>query len=68
MSALMLSRAILILFWTISNGPSMNGTMKATRFMAGWCLNSWNGYFDTLYGRAIELAEQQRGEGEKAYH
>src|SRR5688500_3565905 len=29
----------------------------------GLVLDSWNGYFDTLYGRAIELAEQQRGEG-----
>jgi hypothetical protein len=31
----------------------------------GLVLDSWNGYFDTLYGRAIELAEQQRGEGAK---
>ena len=31
----------------------------------GLVLNSWNGYFDTLYGRAIEIAEQQRGEGAK---
>ncbi|MEO8286160.1 MAG: hypothetical protein ABI670_06955 [Chloroflexota bacterium] len=32
---------------------------------SGLVLDSWNGYFDTLYGRAIELAEQQRGEGAK---
>ncbi len=32
---------------------------------SGLVLNSWNGYFDALYGRAIELAEQQRGEGAK---
>ncbi|MGA7730477.1 MAG: hypothetical protein WCD37_04295 [Chloroflexia bacterium] len=31
----------------------------------GLVLDSWNGYFDTLYGRAIEIAEQQRGEGAK---
>ena len=31
----------------------------------GLVLDSWNGYFDTLYGRAIELAEGQRGEGAK---
>jgi hypothetical protein len=31
----------------------------------GLVLDSWNGYFDTLYARAIELAEQQRGEGAK---
>jgi hypothetical protein len=31
----------------------------------GLVLDSWNGYFDTLYGRAIELAEEQRGEGAK---
>ena len=31
----------------------------------GLVLNSWNGYFDTLYGRAIEIAESQRGEGAK---
>lgn len=31
----------------------------------GLVLDSWNGYFDTLYGRAIEMAEQQRGEGAK---
>jgi hypothetical protein len=31
----------------------------------GLVLDSWNGYFDTLYGRAIELAERQRGEGAK---
>src|SRR3954453_11105734 len=32
---------------------------------AGLVLDSWNGYFDTLYGRAIELAERERGEGAK---
>jgi hypothetical protein len=32
---------------------------------SGLVLDSWNGYFDTLYGRAIEIAEQQRGEGAK---
>src|SRR3954453_5595003 len=31
----------------------------------GLVLDSWNGYFDTLYGRAIELAERERGEGAK---
>src|SRR4051795_12888610 len=31
----------------------------------GLVLDSWNGYFDTLYARAIELAEEQRGEGAK---
>lgn len=31
----------------------------------GLVLDSWNGYFDTLYGRAIDMAEQQRGEGAK---
>ncbi len=31
----------------------------------GLALDSWNGYFDTLYGHAIEMAEQQRGEGAK---
>ncbi len=31
----------------------------------GLVLDSWNGYFDTLYARAIELAERQRGEGAK---
>jgi hypothetical protein len=31
----------------------------------GLVLDSWNGYFDTLYGRAIEIAEIQRGEGAK---
>lgn len=31
----------------------------------GLVLDSWNGYFDTLYGRAIEIAEQERGEGAK---
>lgn len=31
----------------------------------GLVLDSWNGYFDTLYGRAIEIAEAQRGEGAK---
>ena len=31
----------------------------------GLVLDSWNGYFDTLYGRAIEIAEEQRGEGAK---
>jgi hypothetical protein len=31
----------------------------------GLVLDSWNGYFDTLYGRAIEFAEGQRGEGAK---
>jgi hypothetical protein len=34
-------------------------------YYGGLVLDSWNGYFDTLYGRAIELAEQQRGEGAK---
>src|SRR5436190_17673390 len=31
----------------------------------GLVLDSWNGYFDTLYGRTIEVAEGQRGEGAK---
>src|SRR6478672_9028317 len=31
----------------------------------GLVLDSWNGYFDTLYRRAIELAERERGEGAK---
>lgn len=31
----------------------------------GLVLDSWNGYFDTLYGRAIEIAERERGEGAK---
>src|SRR3954471_2308545 len=31
----------------------------------GFVLDSWNGYFDTLYGRTIDLAERQRGEGTK---
>ncbi len=43
----------------------MKKAPTAARFTVGWCSNSWNGYFDTLYGRAIEMAEQQRGEGAK---
>jgi hypothetical protein len=36
-----------------------------TPLYGGLVLDSWNGYFDTLYGRAIEMAEEQRGEGAK---
>jgi hypothetical protein len=32
---------------------------------SGLVLDSWNGYFDTLYGHAIEIAERERGEGAK---
>ncbi|HVF98824.1 MAG TPA: hypothetical protein VND68_03225, partial [Chloroflexia bacterium] len=46
--------------WAIAEtGPDGNP------LYGGLVLDSWNGYFDTLYGRAIELAEQQRGEGAK---
>jgi hypothetical protein len=46
--------------WAIEErGPDGN------QLYGGLVLDSWNGYFDTLYGRAIELAEQQRGEGAK---
>lgn len=46
--------------WAIAEtGPDSNP------LYGGLVLDSWNGYFDTLYGRAIELAEQQRGEGAK---
>src|SRR5687768_13268915 len=38
---------------------------NGTPVYGGLVLDSWNGYFDTLYGRAIEMAEQQRGEGAK---
>jgi hypothetical protein len=46
--------------WAINEkGPD------GTPLYGGLVLDSWNGYFDTLYGRAIELAEGQRGEGAK---
>ena len=51
--------------WRTSSGPLKSATSRATRLTAAWCSNSWNGYFDTLYARAIELAEEQRGEGSK---